>query len=70
MRPCRPFLGPADSGACGKILCCEAHERQAALGWTTGDVFGRHREAPLAQYDLQGVVFVIGSGEVVSTSCL
>jgi hypothetical protein len=37
----------------------------ASLGWNAADNFGCHREAPLARYDLQGLVFVIGSGEVV-----
>jgi hypothetical protein len=42
----------------------------AALGWSTADIFGCHREAPLARYDLQGLVFIIGSGEVVATTAL
>jgi hypothetical protein len=40
----------------------------AALGWKTSDIFGCHREAPLARCDMQGLVFVIGSGEVVAVT--
>ena len=42
----------------------------ASLGWNAADIFGCHREAPLARYDLQGLVFVIGSGEVVAITAL
>jgi hypothetical protein len=38
----------------------------AALGWKATDIFGCHREAPLARCDMQGLVFLIGSGEVVA----
>jgi hypothetical protein len=42
----------------------------AALGWNAADIFGCHREAPLARYDLQGLVFVVGSGQVVGITAL
>jgi hypothetical protein len=42
----------------------------ASLGWNAADIFGCHRQAPLARYDLQGPVFVIGSGEVVAITAL
>jgi hypothetical protein len=42
----------------------------ASLGWSPADIFGCHRQAPLARYDLQGLVFVIGSGEVVAITAL
>ena len=38
----------------------------AALGWAAVDVFGCHPQAPFARYDVQGLIFVIGSGEVVA----
>jgi hypothetical protein len=38
----------------------------AALGWKAADIFGCHREAPLVRCDMQGLVFLIGSGEVVA----
>jgi hypothetical protein len=38
----------------------------ASLGWSAADIFGCHPEAPLARHDLQGLVFLIGSGEVVA----
>jgi hypothetical protein len=44
--------------------------RAASLGWNAADIFGCHRQAPLARYDLQGLVFVIGSGEVVAITAL
>ena len=37
-----------------------------SLGWTTFSIFGCHPEAPLARHDMQGLVFLIGSGEVVA----
>ena len=37
-----------------------------SLGWTTVTIFGCHPEAPLARCDMQGLVFVIGSGEVIA----
>jgi hypothetical protein len=40
----------------------------AALGWKTADIFGCHPEAPLARHDMQGLVFLIGSGEVVAVT--
>jgi hypothetical protein len=42
----------------------------ASLGWNAADIFGCHRQAPLARYDLQGLVFLIGSGEVVAITAL
>jgi hypothetical protein len=33
----------------------------AALGWKAADVFGCHREAPLARCDMQGLVFLIAN---------
>jgi hypothetical protein len=42
----------------------------ASLGWSAADIFGCHREAPLARYDLQGLVFLIGSSEVVAITAL
>jgi hypothetical protein len=44
--------------------------RAAALGWSAADIFGCHRQAPVARYDLQGLVFLIGSGEVVAITAL
>jgi hypothetical protein len=38
----------------------------AALGWTVEDLFGCHAEAPLARVDLQGLVLLVGTGEVVA----
>ena len=38
----------------------------AALGWNSEDIFGCSPVAPLARHDLQGLVFVVGSGEVVA----
>jgi len=36
-----------------------------ALGWQAPEVFGCHPEAPTARYDMQGLVWIIGEGEVV-----
>jgi hypothetical protein len=44
--------------------------KAASLGWNAANIFGCHREAPLARHDLQGLVFVIGSGEVVAITAL
>ena len=38
----------------------------AALSWKAADIFGCDYRAPLARHDLQGLVFVLGTGEVVA----
>jgi hypothetical protein len=53
----------------GRFIDCWAVQ-VASLGWHAADIFGCHRAAPLARYDLQGLVFVIGSGEVVAITAL
>lgn len=41
----------------------------AALGWSPLDVFGVHREAPLARTDRMGLALLIGGGEVTAITC-
>jgi hypothetical protein len=36
-----------------------------ALGWRAPEIFGCHPEAPTARYDMQGLVWVMGEGEVI-----
>ena len=39
--------------------------KAAALGWDTASVFGCHPVVPTARYDMQGLVWFIGRGELV-----
>ena len=69
--PCPPAIPPArwrelvDNA--GRFIDRWAAQA-GSLGWTTVSIFGCHPEAPLARRDTQGLVFVIGSGEVVAVT--
>jgi hypothetical protein len=52
-------------GAAGRFLN-RWGAQAAALGWNAADIFGCHPEAPAVRYDLQGVVWLLGSGDVVA----
>jgi hypothetical protein len=41
-------------------------DRAAALGWDTPSVFGCHLDAPSRRYDLQGLLWCIGDGELIA----
>src|SRR5262249_25385378 len=38
----------------------------AALGWTAPDLFGVHRQKPMARYDAAGLVVLLDGGDIVA----